>query len=112
MSTKIKKTLQERKNELIAKENKSTFDFVKLANVEDKIENKTASKVYKNVIASKYVFEILGKKEIPTFKEFLKKLKVKDNYSNWDGFNALAKFNIKYQTSKRVTRQNKKEANK
>ena len=47
----VRKSLNEKQTELINKENKSIFDLVKLANVTDKIENKTASKVYKNVIA-------------------------------------------------------------
>ncbi len=106
-NTIAKLSLNERQTLLKNKENKSTFDFVKLANVTDKIENKTASKVYKNVIASPYASQIVGKSKMPTFVEFVAKLKVKDTYSNWDGFNCLAKFNTKNELKKKIDRQNK-----
>jgi hypothetical protein len=108
----IMKTLKEKKENLLQKENKSIFDFVKLANVTDKIENKTLSKVYKNVISNEYAKQILGDSEIPTFKEFAEKMKVKENYSNWDGYLLLSKFNKKNELAKKVARQNKKEATK
>jgi N-glycosylase/DNA lyase len=103
----VRKSLNERQNELIKKENKTTFDFVKLANVTDKIENKTISKVYKVVTSSVYAKNIVGKSKIPTFAEFVAKMKVKDSYSNWDGYLCLSKFNIKEATAKKVARQNK-----
>lgn len=106
------KTLNEKQNDLLSKENKTTFDFVKLANVTDKIENKTLSKVYKNVIASPYATNIVGKSKMPTFKEFAEKMKVKDTYSNWDGYLCLSKFNVKNETAKKVARQNKATAKK
>lgn len=103
----VRKTLNEKQSELLSKENKSIFDFVKLANVTDKIENKTLSKVYKNVIGSPYASQIVGKSKMPTFKEFAEKMKIKDSYSNWDGYLCLSKFNIKNETAKKVARQNK-----
>ena len=117
MSTQVKKSvvrksLNDKQTELINKENKSIFDFVKLANVTDKLENKTASKVYKNVTASAYAKNILGSSKIPTFSEFITKLPIKESYSNWDGFKCLAKFNIKNQTATKVARQNKVTAKK
>jgi N-glycosylase/DNA lyase len=105
--TQAKKSLNEKQNELLNKENKTIFDFVKLANVTDKIENKTASKVYKNVIANEYAKTILGTSKMPSFTEFVAKLKVKPNYSNWDGYLTLSKFNVKNETLKKVARQNK-----
>jgi hypothetical protein len=108
----VRKSLSEKQNDLINKENKTTFDFVKLANVTDKIENKTISKVYKNVIVSNYAKDIVGKSKLPTFAEFVAKMPVKDTYSNWDGYNCLSKFNIKNQTAKKVARQNKQTAKK
>jgi hypothetical protein len=108
----VKITLTERKEALIKKENKSTFDFVKLANVTDKIENKTASKVYKNCISSPEIKNILGSNKIPTFVEFITKLPVKPYYSNWIGFLTFAKFNAKNNLAKKVATQNKKEAKK
>lgn len=114
IEAKAKLSLNDRKQVLSSKENKSTFDYVKLANVTDKIENQTASKVYKNCIANKEVNNILGSSKIPTFNEFVKKLPVRDNkvFSNWDGYKTLAKFNVKNEITKKVTSQNKKEAKK
>ena len=108
----VRISLTARKEALISKENKSVFDFVKLANVTDKLENKTASKVYKNCVSSPEIKNILGGSKIPTFAEFATKLPLKDNYSNWIGFLTLAKFNVKNELTKKVVRQNKKEAKK
>ena len=111
-NTIAKVSLNDKQTLLKNKENKSTFDFVKLANVTDKIENKTASKVYKNCISSPEIKNILGSNKIPTFAEFLTKLPVKDSYSNWVGFLTFAKFNVKAELKKKVERQNKIEAKK
>jgi N-glycosylase/DNA lyase len=110
--TIVKKSLTDKKTELVNKENKTVFDFVKLANVSDKIENKTASKVYKNVISSEYAKTILGTSKMPSFAEFVAKLPIKESYSNWHGYLTLSKFNVKNETSKKVARQNKAEAKK
>jgi len=110
--TAVKKSLNEKQNELLNKENKTIFDFVKLANVTDKIENKTASKVYKNVISNAYAKSILGTSKMPSFIEFVKKLPVKDSYSNWDGYKCLSKFNAKNNLAVKVARQNKSTAKK
>lgn len=107
-----KVSLLVRKENLVAKENKTIFDFVKLANVTDKIENKTASKVYKNCTTNIYAKSILGGSKIPTFSEFVAKLPIKGNYSNWDGYKTLAKFNTKNAIAVKVAKQNKKEAKK
>ena len=108
----VKVSLVVRKETLLTKENKSIFDFVKLANVTDKIENKTASKVYKNCISNEYTKSILGSSKIPTFLDFVKKLPVKENYSNWDGYKTLSKFNAKNTLAVKVAKQNKNEAKK
>lgn len=108
----VKLSLTERKAKLVAKENKNTFDYVKLANVTDAIENKTASKVYKNCIMNPETKNILGGSKIPTFVQFIEKLPIKDTYSNWDGYKVLAKFNVKNNVAKKVASQNKKEAKK
>jgi hypothetical protein len=109
---KTKKTNLERKTELESKESKSTFDYVKLANVSDKIEDKTISKVYKKCTENEYLNQITGLTEKPTFEEFKSKMPLKDSYSNWDGYKALAKFNVKNNTATKVKRQNKTEAKK
>ena len=108
----VKVSLVSKKETLVAKENKSIFDFVKLANVTDKIENKTASKVYKNCTSNVYAKSILGSSKIPTFSEFVAKLPIKESYSNWDGYKTLAKFNVKNATAVKVAKQNKNEAKK
>jgi hypothetical protein len=110
--TVVKVSLTDKKALLSSKENKSTFDYVKLANVTDKLENKTASKVYKNCVSNPEIKNILGGSKIPTFAEFIAKLPVKDNYSNWIGFLTFAKFNAKNELTKKVVRQNKIEAKK
>lgn len=108
----VKVSLSVKQANLVSKENKSTFDFVKLANVTDKIENKTASKVYKNCTSNVYAKNIVGSSKFPTFLDFVKKLPVKESYSNWDGYKVLAKFNTKTVTASKVARQNKNEAKK
>ena len=95
---------------LNAKEDKTSFDFVRLANAEYKIESKTASNVYKVVIASAHVADILGKSEIPTFKQFVAKLPKKPFYSVYDGFLTLRKFNKAEAQKRKAARQNKKTA--
>ena len=99
------------KAKLESKENKTTFDFVRLANVTDKLENKSISKVYSEVTNSIYIVNILGTNLIPSFAEFREKLPNKDFYSNFDGYKAMAKFNLKATTIKKVERQNKLIAN-
>ena len=111
-NTIAKVSLTDRQTLLKNKEQKSTFDFVKLANVTDKIENKTASKVYKNCISNVEIKNIVGSNKIPTFAEFLTKLPQKDSYSNWIGYLTLAKFNTKNELKKKIDRQNKIEAKK
>jgi len=111
-NTATKLSLTDRQTLLKNKEQKSTFDFVKLANVTDKIENKTASKVYKNCISSPEIKNILGTNKVPTFAEFLTKLPIKSSYSNWTGYLTLAKFNTKNELKKKIDRQNKSEAKK
>jgi len=108
----VRLSLTDKKALLLLTENKSIFDYVKLANVTDKIENKTASKVYKNCTSNEYIKNILGSSKIPTFSEFIAKLPVKQTYSNWDGYKVLSKFNAKNNLAKKVATQNKKEAKK
>jgi hypothetical protein len=111
-NTSVKLSLTEKQTLLKNKEQKTTFDFVKLANVTDKIENKTASKVYKNCISNPEIKNIVGSNKVPTFAEFLTKLPVKQSYSNWIGYLTLAKFNTKNELKKKIDRQNKAEAKK
>ena len=81
-------------------------DYKFLYNIQLTLEDKTASKVYKNLVNSakdnavlwaslKGMLGIETKKEIPTFSEWIGNLPLRtdDNpfYSNWDGLNAMAK---------------------
>ena len=109
---KVRLTLEQRKEAIIEKETKTTFDYIKLANTIDKIENKTASKVYKNCKENSEITNILGSKKIPTFPEFIAKLPIKASYSNWDGYKCFGTFNVKNAIAKKVASQNKKEAKK
>jgi len=111
-TTKPKVSLETRKEALTTKKDKSTFDFIKLANVTDKIENKTASKVYANCKANIYIKDITGQKTVPSFKDFVAKLPKKDSYSNWDGYKAFGKFNLKQALVEKAVTQNKNEAKK
>jgi len=95
---------------LKAKEEKTSFDFVRLANAEYKIESKTASNIYKVVTASEHLSNILGKSETPTFKQFVAKLPKKPFYSIYDGFMTLRKFNKVEIQQRKAVRQNKKTA--
>ena len=107
---RVKKSLEERQAELLLNGNKSAFDFIKLANVTDKIENKSISKVFANVTSSAYLADILGGATLPSFKDFAAKMPVKSAYSNWDGYKCLLGFNTAYQLAKKVKKQNKKVA--
>ena len=93
---------------LTAKIDKTTFDYVKLANVTDYIEDKSPSKIYKVVIESVFCKDILGQSKIPTFAEFLTKLPTKQYFSRFDGYKTLAKFNVANELGKKVAKQNKK----
>ena len=94
------------------KETKTSFDFVRLANAEYKIESRTASNIFKVVTASEHLSDILGKSETPTFKQFVAKLPKKPFYSVYDGFMALRKFNKVETQQRKASRQNKKTATK
>ena len=97
---------------LTAKDDKTSFDFVRLANAEYKIESRTASNIFKVVTASEHLSDILGKSETPTFKAFVAKLPKKPFYSVYDGFMTLRKFNKVETQQRKVSRQNKKTATK
>jgi len=104
---KVKKSLEERQAALLENQNKSSFDFIKLANLTDKLDNKSISKVYSNVVDSIYIKDIIGFSPIPSFKDFAAKMPIKKYYSNWDGYKCLLSFNAIYQANKKVSKQNK-----
>lgn len=104
--TKVLSTIETLKS----KEEKTSFDFVRLANAEFKVESKTASNIYKVVTASEHLSDILGKSETPTFKQFVAKLKDKPMYSVYDGFMTMRKFNSAEAQIAKAVRQSKKVA--
>jgi hypothetical protein len=86
---------------------KSSFDFVKLANLTDKIEDKTLSAIFKKVTQSVYASDICGSADnIPTFNEFKAVAPNKVFFSNWDGYLMLRKFNKAEALASKVKRQN------
>ena len=105
-ANKVKLSLTQRHEILLASEKKTSFDFVKLANLTDKIEDKSISKVYSRVVSSIYLNDILGGSKLPTFKEFTEKMPIKEFYSNWDGYKNLLKFNKSHQQTAKANRQN------
>ena len=102
--TKVLSTIET----LNSKEGKTSFDFVRLANAEYKVESRTASNIYKVVSASEHIGSILGKSPMPTFKQFVAKLKDKPMYSPYDGFMTMRKFNSAEAQIAKAVRQSKK----
>jgi ABC-type phosphate transport system auxiliary subunit len=92
---------------------KSSFDFVKLANLSDKIEDKTLSAIFKKVTNSVYASDICGSASaIPKFNEFKAVAPNKVFFSNWDGYLMLRKFNKAEALASKVERQKKAVAKK
>jgi membrane protein involved in colicin uptake len=86
---------------------KSSFDFVKLANLTDKIEDKTLSAIFKKVTNSVYASDICGSADnIPSFNEFKALAPTKVFFSNWDGYMILRKCNKAEALASKVKRQN------
>jgi hypothetical protein len=85
---------------------KSSFDFAKIANLSDKIEDKTLSAIYKKVTQSAFASDICGSAEnIPTFAQFKAEAPVKVFFSNWDGYLLLRKFNKAEALASKLKRQ-------
>lgn len=100
------------------KENRTQFDAVRLANQMYKIENRSLSKVYRELQKPSaeikpIIKEILGKSKFPTFAEFSAKAKEGQIFfSIYSGLLMLKKFNRIEQTRAKVKRQNKTTAKK
>lgn len=95
---------------LTAKDDKTSFDFVRLANATQKLEDKSASKLYKVVTSHELASDILGKSTMPSFKAFAAQLPKKEFYSTYDAFMTLRKFNKVEKQQRKTARQNKKTA--
>lgn len=113
---KVKLTNAERFALLEAKENKTTNEFVRLANLHSKIESRTLSNVYAVVKKSPYRAQILGKAKMPDFNTFRAKINElhpdKVSFSEYQGFICLGKFNVSAQTIVKAAKQAKNTAKK
>lgn len=93
------------------KESLTTFELKRLVNAKMYLENKSLSKVYKelsnpNDEIKPLIDKMLGKSKFPTFAQF--KAKAKGEYfSTWKGLTILCKFNLIANTKTKLERQNK-----
>ncbi len=105
-------------NTLNAKQDRTQFDAVRLANQMYKIENRSLSKIYKELAnpsaeIQSLISEILGKSQFPTFAQFKAKAKKGQIYfSVYSGLLIVKQFNKIARTRSKVARQNKATANK
>jgi hypothetical protein len=110
---------------LKAKENRTTYESRCLANAMYQVENRTLSKVYKNLRREienekpsdlkDEILRMLGEYDFPTDRSFVnmaKKGKMKKYWSIWDGLGILEKFNKKSEARKRADKQQAREAKK
>ena len=103
---------------LSAKETRTRFESVRLANALYKKESRTLSKIYKELSKaegelSEVISEILGEYKFPEFKEFVKKApEGKEYFSIWNGLNMIKKFNLKAEQKKKAAKQQVKESKK
>jgi len=105
-------------NTLKAKKDRSQFETLRLVNQMYKIENRSLSKIYKDLSNPSaeiqvLISEILGKSQFPTFAQFKAKAKKEQIYfSVYSGLLIVKQFNKIAKTRAKVTRQNKATANK
>ncbi len=113
-ATKANQTIKTLK----AKKDRSQFDTLRLVNQMYKLENRSLSKIYKDLSnptpeIQSLISEILGKSEFPTFAQFKAKAKKEQIYfSVYSGLLIVKQFNKIAKTRAKVTRQNKATANK
>lgn len=116
--SKVMKKVNATVETLIAKETRTRFESVRLANALYKKESRTLSKIYKELSKaegelSEVISEILGEYKFPEFKEFVKKApEGKEYFSIWNGLNMIKKFNLKAEQKKKAEKQQKNEAKK
>ena len=95
----------------------TTYELKRLVNAKMYLENKSLSKVYKELSRSNknenqndeikpLINQMLGNNKFPTFAEFAEKSQG-TYFSTWKGLTILCKFNIKAQTQDKLERQNK-----
>jgi len=105
-------------NTLKAKKGRSQFETLRLVNQMYKIENRSLSKIYKDLSNPSaeiqvLISEILGKSQFPTFAQFKAKAKKEQIYfSVYSGLLIVKQFNKIAKTRIKVAKQNKVTANK
>jgi len=103
---------------LKAKKERSQFETLRLVNQMYKIENRSLSKIYKDLSnpspeIQALISEILGKSQFPTFAQFKAKAKKEQIYfSVYSGLLIVKQFNKIAKTRIKVAKQNKATANK
>ena len=103
---------------LSKKTDRTQFETLRLVNQMYKIENRSLSKIYKELAnpsteIQSLISEILGKSEFPTFAQFKAKAKKGQIYfSVYSGLLIVKQFNKIARTRSKVARQNKATANK
>ena len=113
-SIKAKETIKT----LSKKTDRTQFETLRLVNQMYKIENRSLSKIYKELAnpsteIQSLISEILGKSEFPTFAQFKAKAKKGQIYfSVYSGLLIVKQFNKIAKTRAKVTRQNKVTAQK
>jgi hypothetical protein len=104
------------------KETLTTYELKRLINAKMYLENKSLSKVYKELSRSNknkdeqdeikpLITQMLGKNKFPTFAEFAEK-STGNYFSTWTGLTILCKFNLNAKRKTKVARQNKEIAKK
>lgn len=103
---------------LSKKSDRTQFETLRLINQMYKIENRSLSKIYRELANPTQeikilISEMLGKSEFPTFSQFKAKVKKGQIYfSVYSGLLMLKQFNKIARTRAKVKRQNKATANK
>ena len=103
---------------LKAKKERSQFETLRLVNQMYKIENRSLSKIYKDLSnpspeIQTLISEILGKSQFPTFAQFKAKAKKEQIYfSVYSGLLIVKQFNKIAKTRVKVAKQNKATAKK
>jgi len=103
---------------LKAKKERSQFETLRLVNQMYKIENRSLSKIYRELAnpsteIQSLISEMLGKSEFPTFAQFKAKAKQGQIYfSVYSGLLIVKQFNKIAKTRSKVAKQNKVTANK
>tara|TARA_R110000803_G_scaffold155629_1_gene220248 strand:- start:1759 stop:2145 length:387 start_codon:yes stop_codon:yes gene_type:complete len=98
------------------KETLTTYELKRLVNAKMFIENKSISKIYKELQKPSdeikvLITQMLGKNKFPNFKEFAEKSKG-TYFSTWKGLSILCEFNLNAKRKTKVNTQNKNIAKK